>query len=242
MHDRDGEGARKALAAGAKTYADFGYGFNALMLAAAMEDHELVEELRRKGVVETLETQPYLDVLKFHAASKQPGFIEALGDIERLNTARLEPYRKSSAILFRMPSNVAEQIVKEHQKRLLEKGCYIVALEHNDGSDDDGLLALPTTDQFTVIAFVGTDGINYDINNYLVIRWMRNLYRDQPFMITGCGKDFLEGKFIELLHDPGALAKRMYTFCPDIVDQGTRTVDNLAKEIKETNSLYFWWD
>jgi hypothetical protein len=38
------------------------------------------------------------------------------------------------------------------------------------------------------------------------------------------------------------LAKEAYKVCPDIVDQGTRTVAKLAQEMKRTKRLYFWWD
>jgi hypothetical protein len=41
---------------------------------------------------------------------------------------------------------------------------------------------------------------------------------------------------------PAALAKRMYDFCPDIVDQGVGDVKELAAELKRTGKLYFWWD
>jgi hypothetical protein len=51
----------------------------------------------------------------------------------------------------------------------------------------------------------------------------------------------LEGYFTTPVKDPRALAKRMYKFCPDIVDQGVGTVDALAKELQK-QKLYFWWD
>jgi len=34
----------------------------------------------------------------------------------------------------------------------------------------------------------------------------------------------------------------MYEFCPDIVDQGCGDVQTLAKDLKKTQRLYFWWD
>ena len=42
--------------------------------------------------------------------------------------------------------------------------------------------------------------------------------------------------------DAAVLARRMYRFCPDIVDQGTGTVAALAKELEQTNELFLWWD
>lgn len=34
----------------------------------------------------------------------------------------------------------------------------------------------------------------------------------------------------------------VYQFCPDIVDQGLETVQNLAKDIAKRNTLILWWD
>jgi len=37
-------------------------------------------------------------------------------------------------------------------------------------------------------------------------------------------------------------AKEMYKVCPDIVDQGTGSIEALAEEMKKTKRLFFWWD
>ncbi len=55
------------------------------------------------------------------------------------------------------------------------------------------------------------------------------------------GFDYMEGFFTAPVKDPEALARRMYQFCPDIVDQGVGTVNKLARELRN-GSLYFWWD
>lgn len=38
------------------------------------------------------------------------------------------------------------------------------------------------------------------------------------------------------------LAREQYLYCEDIVDQGTRTLDNLAATLLYGESWYFWWD
>jgi hypothetical protein len=38
------------------------------------------------------------------------------------------------------------------------------------------------------------------------------------------------------------LAKEQYLYCSDIVDQGTMSVNNLAKTLLNSNVWYFWWD
>jgi hypothetical protein len=66
--------------------------------------------------------------------------------------------------------------------------------------------------------------------------------REQPFVLTQCGKDFVGGDFLQPVTDVKKLARRMYNFCPDIVEQGTGTVAKLAEEVKENQSFYLWWD
>jgi hypothetical protein len=39
-----------------------------------------------------------------------------------------------------------------------------------------------------------------------------------------------------------ALAKEQYAYSPDIVDQGTETIDVLAAEIIGQPRWFFWWD
>jgi hypothetical protein len=91
------------------------------------------------------------------------------------------------------------------------------------------------------MAAMDTNGDNYNIGTAGVIAWMKELHQEQPFILTGIGYDYMEGHFINSPKDPEALAKRMYQFCPDIVDQGTESISALASEL-EKGSLYFWWD
>jgi hypothetical protein len=39
-----------------------------------------------------------------------------------------------------------------------------------------------------------------------------------------------------------ALAREQYEYCPDIVDQGTRTVARLAASLLGGSAWFFWWD
>jgi len=74
------------------------------------------------------------------------------------------------------------------------------------------------------------------------IAGLRTLERDHPFVLTGMGFDWVEGRFRSAIGDADALARRFYAFCPDIVEQGTETVAALARELVESQRLYCWWD
>jgi hypothetical protein len=39
-----------------------------------------------------------------------------------------------------------------------------------------------------------------------------------------------------------ALATEQFRYCPDIVEQGTRTIENLASCLVESDVWFFWWD
>jgi hypothetical protein len=92
------------------------------------------------------------------------------------------------------------------------------------------------------MAAMGTNAANYDKDTKALIAWLRVLEREQPFELTGVGYDFLSGRFTSPVKDPVGLAKRMYAFCPDIVDQGVGSVEALAAALRREGTLYFWWD
>jgi hypothetical protein len=105
------------------------------------------------------------------------------------------------------------------------------------------LRAIPSGDWADALRCVGTNGCNYDQSTDDIIAWLRRLEREQPFVITAVAHDLVEGHFLGPIAKPLALAKRMYRFCPDLVDQGCGTVARLAEELKgDAPTLYFWWD
>ena len=61
-------------------------------------------------------------------------------------------------------------------------------------------------------------------------------------MLTGIGFDWVQGRFLAGVSDASALARRFYAFCPDIVNQGTGSVEALAQELRRSSTLYCWWD
>jgi hypothetical protein len=38
------------------------------------------------------------------------------------------------------------------------------------------------------------------------------------------------------------MVNEVYEFCPDVVDQGTDTVEGLESEIKKSGTIFLWWD
>lgn len=127
---------------------------------------------------------------------------------------------------------------------LTKKGYSIFLLENNFGYDNkpDNVAVLKTTDKYAVLKQIETDGINYEITNDSLISIIKQFDKQYSLELIGASGDWCE--FV-VHNEPAnwtAFAQQVYKFCPDVVDQGTGTVEELAKEMEQTKRLYFWWD
>jgi len=188
-----------------------------------------------------------------HDFTVPDGFPDATRVLERLAGAPATPLVvtdslgrnvRTDAMGVPVEGSRAEQIVAAAQDRFLAKGFYLFRVAQHFGIRDlpDTIALYPTRDPFAVVRLVGTNGANYGIDSDSIITWLKTLQRDQPFILTGVGFDWLEGRFTTPLADADGLARRFNAFCPDIVTQGTGTVAALARELRASSRLYCWWD
>ena len=179
----------------------------------------------------------------FAERSARDGFRAAVAAFSKEDGVRRVPVEGlAGAAGFRVAHNTVERNLRRWNESYRERGVFVLRNEDTFGyGGRDAVLILPTRDDLEAVDAIGTDGINWDITHRQVMRWLRDLMRTHPFVVTGAGISFVEGYFVEAPTDALELAKRMYRFCPDIVDQGTGTVAALAKEL-ERGQLYLWWD
>jgi hypothetical protein len=186
------------------------------------------------------------------AAAKSPQFQAAIKRASELTGAQSKPFEgvndqsdaPTGGVVFSVPHEKVEKSLDQWRKDLLPRGAYLVRVDNHFGINGgpDELLLLPTTDKYIVLAVVQTDGVNYGIMTGDIIEWLKDLEKTQPFDLTEAGLDFLACKFTTPLKDPKTLAKQMYDFCPDIVEQGTGDVEKLESELAREGRLFFWWD
>ncbi len=110
------------------------------------------------------------------------------------------------------------------------------------GYADDQIIILKSKDQFDCLATVRTDGINYDLTHEKVLAQYKVWNDKYGLILIGGAHDWIEAKFSTPPSDWISFANEVYSFCPDIVDQGVGDVESLAAEMKATNTLYLWWD
>jgi ankyrin repeat protein len=104
------------------------------------------------------------------------------------------------------------------------------------------LVLLPTASQYTALLAQGTNGANHGHSTRAIISWLVEMEKTNPFVLMGCGFDFLFGRFVSAVRDSEDLAGAMIAFCPDLDDGSPDATYRLAREVSEFRWLYFWWD
>ena len=189
-----------------------------------------------------------VEVPDFSERAKSAEFQKAIEDLVGISGKRAKPVSNEDGhplkgcVSFQLPTQSADKIIKEHHQAFLDRGCYLFKSKRGYTTGKDELALLPTTQRADVLAAFQTNGANFEIYTQDIIRWLDELEKTQPFLLTGAGFDWCEGTFTKPLVDSKKLAKKMYEFCPDIVDQGTGDVSRLVLELKKTQRFFFWWD
>ena len=131
--------------------------------------------------------------------------------------------------------------------RLQEKagvGYFAFISERNYGIQGalDHVSLLKASDPYDRLRIMGTNGWNYDISPEVVIARLKKWDAEFGLVLSGVGFDWMEAQFRRQPANMLEYAKEVYAFCPDVVDQGTGTVEGLAADMKRTNTLFLWWD
>ena len=134
----------------------------------------------------------------------------------------------------------AVEFVSKLKTKYRENGYLIFVFEGED--DKKNVAVIKGTDDLDILRYRRTDGINYDLENEDVVKKISEWKSKYGLIVIGCSRDWLQIEFDKLPTNIDSFAKEVYEFCPDSVDQGVGTIDNLKEAIKEMNGLWLWWD
>jgi hypothetical protein len=104
------------------------------------------------------------------------------------------------------------------------------------------VVVAPGETQFDILRVAASDAINYDMETEDLIRELQAWDSEFGIDIYAAQTDVVQLRLRQMPTDLKQFDDRVYAFCPDIVDQGTETVDELAKYIADTREVYLWWD
>lgn len=100
----------------------------------------------------------------------------------------------------------------------------------------------PGTGQFDILRLARTDACNYGMDTAAVIARLEQFNRTCGIRIWQAESDTVQFHVLRETVDFSVLAQDLYRFCPDIVDQGCRTVDNLEQILRTHRRVLLWWD
>jgi ankyrin repeat protein len=143
-------------------------------------------------------------------------------------------------------------LIEKLQDEVRAKGFTLVYIDSIP--DENGrvpLILLPTPNKYAALLACGTNGINKGHDTEAVISWLMAMEAENPFVLTGCGYDFLDGRLARPVTNAERLAERMIAFCPDMVDQAGGAISSLSRpeqiatlaaHLASSGSFGFWWD
>lgn len=97
-------------------------------------------------------------------------------------------------------------------------------------------------DQFDILRLAATDGINYGLTTDDIVARVQRWDAQFGIDIWQAETDVVQMDLTKLPEDLGEFSREIYEFCPDIVDQGTGSLEVLEKELREVGGIYLWWD
>ena len=144
-----------------------------------------------------------------------------------------------------LPEKKANHILETIREKWKTKGYnqYKTNLSFDDNWNPVYDLAIVNGySDYELLKIYNVSGINYDITNEYVIdqirAWRKNI--DMHFVTFDHAR--FEAKIDKLNYDTKILATENYALCPDVIDQGYNSMEELIQGISESGYLWCWWD
>lgn len=113
------------------------------------------------------------------------------------------------------------------------------------GSDTVYIAKMPADHPYETLAYFPMGGFNACPETEVLMAAAKKWYEEYDAVLCAAGSDTLQFYLEQPVKDKQTArkaAEEMYMLCPDIVDQGVCTLDNLEKSILGSHYWYFWWD
>lgn len=154
--------------------------------------------------------------------------------------------RDSRAISVVVEESKAPGLVTQLRPRMPAGWLVFAGTDRWLGEEDHGdqveLVMAPGDDQFDILRLARSNAVNYDMMTEDLIRKLTAYDSAVGLEIFQANTDTVVARLKTLPPDLARFANDVYEFCPDVVDQGTGSVEALQAELRESQLLYLWWD
>jgi hypothetical protein len=139
----------------------------------------------------------------------------------------------------------AYAIIDAYFDKAKETGSYLFLtnLSFDDAWNTQyDLVLAPVPNQIALIRFVGTEPVNYGLSTEDVVEWFEQKETEFDFEIIVADLSRIEARLTSEPKSYRKLAKEIYKFCPDVIDQGHEDMNELIEYLETTQHMWFWWD
>ena len=174
----------------------------------------------------------------------------------RLSELAASPARNYSTYDFgRQRDNAARSVIvpRDRAGKLLEQlrgelGPNLVAFvgttqwlgEEQPGGDE--LVIGIGASQFDMLRIARSDGVNHGLETEDLVRTLAGFDQRYGIDIFHAEADTVEFVLGRMPEDLPEFCQELYEFCPDIVDQGSGSVEALEEEVRTRGQVFLWWD
>ncbi|WP_460219448.1 DUF4253 domain-containing protein [Psychroserpens sp. MEBiC05023] len=104
------------------------------------------------------------------------------------------------------------------------------------------IVIIDGADPFKLIEQIGTNGVNYDIYNPDIIKQLKEWDEQVNFKLVVIDDSRIHAYMTKLPNDINTFTSEVYEFCPDVIDQGYSSMEDMILDYKTNQYFWLWWD
>ena len=173
-------------------------------------------------------------------AEAEPFFVTVLMHTDNLKGEKGFESKKLAG--FSVHTQMFDDVIKTLRAPLRAQGYLIFKSHRGYGHLPDIVTVVRGNNSYDILKVQSTEAPNYRLDTKAIIAWLKVQQKQGTFVIMGAGPDWLEARFIKPPRNMLAFARKVNAFAPDVVAQGSQTVEKLADRMKRMNGFYLIWD
>ena len=161
-------------------------------------------------------------------------------------TGNEEHYTLDTGVVFKsIDEKTANTIFTKYHKQVENSKNYLF-LTNMDFDEQFqtfyDIVIINKSDPLDIIELYGTCGVNYDIYTNDIVSFIKKWNSTINLQIDVIQEDRIQGRMNSLPQNLEQFANDVYTFCPDVIDQGYGSKEEMIQDYRSNRYFWVWWD
>ncbi|OQP63962.1 hypothetical protein A3860_21300 [Niastella vici] len=174
-------------------------------------------------------------------------FGETIRVLRKYSDTNEEMDEYANGIIFKgsltLVTNEAQALYQSHANGYYAFANAILEEYRNEaGGFVQDTFILKLDNQFEVLHYRHTHGMNYNVTTAHIVEKLKTWDQKYGLTIEGVDYDWVDFTLHRVPEDLDEFANELYAFCPDCIDQGVGSIDELKYVISSRKYVCLWWD